>query len=168
MSSNNRTQAQTLIKAAHILEAPIDVEKIAEILGFTIIPFPFPEKRKGMVLIEGDVKAIGVNEKHPLTLRRYTIAHEFGHFVNGHAHFENAFIEDETIFYDHHFQQEREADAFAAELLMPKDFLEKDLAFGGIDEKKLLAKYIVSKTALWIRLNTSRLAEKYSLLKTPD
>ncbi len=166
MSSSNRIQAQTLLKSAHILEAPIDVEKIAKILGFTIIPFPFPEKRRGVVLIEDGVKAIGVNEKHPITLQRYTIAHELGHFINGHAHFENEFIEDETIFYDHHFQQEREADAFAAELLMPKDFLENDLAISGIDETLLLAKYLVSKQAFWIRLNSLRLAEKYSPLRS--
>ncbi|MBI2600482.1 ImmA/IrrE family metallo-endopeptidase [Candidatus Daviesbacteria bacterium] len=166
MSSSNRIQAQTLLKSARILEAPVDVEKIAKILGFTIIPFPFPEKRKGMVLIENGVKAIGVNEKHPVTLQRYTIGHELGHFINGHAHFENAFIEDETIFYDHHFQQEREADSFAAELLMPKDFLENDLALNRIDESQLLGKYLVSKQALWVRLNTLRLAEKYSYLRS--
>lgn len=166
MSSSNRIQAQTLLKTAHILEAPVDVEKIAKMLGFTIIPFPFPEKRKGLVLIENGVKAIGINEKHPTTLQRYTIAHELGHFINGHSHFENEFIEDETIFYSHHFQQEREADAFAAELLMPKDFLENDLAVIGIDEEKLISKYIVSKQAFWIRLNTLRLAEKYAHLRS--
>ena len=45
---------------------------------------------------------------------------------------------------------------------MPKDFLLKDLESFGLDEEKLKEKYIVSKDSLWIRLNSLRLAEKYS------
>lgn len=161
-SSGNREKAVSLLKAANIEKAPVDLDKIAKLLGFMVVPYPFPDKRKGMVFIEGGVRVIGINEKHPISLQRYTVGHEFGHFVNGHQHEDNMFIEDETKYFDHHFQQEREADAFSGELLMPKHFLEYDLALMGLDIEKLIELYQVSEQAMWIRLKTLRLAEKYS------
>ncbi len=160
-TSGNREKAQSLLKMALIKEAPVDLTRIAEQLGFMIIPYPFPDKRKGMVFIEGGIRAIGINEKHPITLQRYTIGHEFGHFVNGHRHEDNQFIEDELKYANHHFQQEKEADAFSSELLMPLEFLKKDLAEIGLDISTLKEKYQVSEQALWIRLISTRLAEKH-------
>ncbi len=161
-ASGNREKAQSLLRAAGIKQAPVDLMKIAKLLNFILIPYPFPDKRKGMVFIEGGIRAIGINENHPITLQRYTIGHEFGHFVNGHQHEDNEFIEDESKYFNHHYQQERDADNFAAELLLPKEFLEKDLAFNGLDIEKLKDLYQVSEQALWIRLKKLRLAEKYS------
>ncbi len=160
-ASGNREKAQSLLKASLITKAPVDLNKIAKLLGFMIIPYPFPDKRKGMVFVESGVRAIGVNENHPLTLQRYTIGHEFGHFVNGHQHEDNLFIEDESRYYNHHFQQEREADTFAAELLIPADFLKSDLLTIGLDMEKLIKLYQVSELAMHIRLKTLRFYEKY-------
>jgi Zn-dependent peptidase ImmA (M78 family) len=161
-ASGNREKAQDLLRVAKITEAPVDLNKIAIYLSFVVIPYDFPDKRKGMVFMEGDFRAIGVNKKHPLYLQRYTIGHEFGHFVNGHQHEDNLFIEDEAKYYTHHFQQERDADNFSSELLMPKNFLEKALSTYGLDIEKLKEMYKVSEQALWIRLKNLRLAEKYA------
>lgn len=132
-NSDNREKAESILKLARITEAPVDITKVAEALGFMVIPFDFPKKRRGMLIIENGVKAIGINKDDPLTVQRYTIAHELGQYLNGHVHHGNQFIDDETGFYDNHFQQEKEADLFSSELLMPKDFLEKDLATMGLD-----------------------------------
>ncbi len=160
----NRQKALTLLKALRITEAPVDVNKIAKYLGFMVIPYDFPEGVKGMMTVEEDnsIKAIGVNKSHPEYLQRYTIAHELGHYLNGHKHIDKEFIDDDTKYYDSGFQQEKEADRFAAELLMPVEYLEQDLKQWGIDIKKLTEKYKVSEQALWIRLTTLRLAEKYA------
>lgn len=161
MSSQNRDKAESILKLANITDLPVNLNKIAESLGFTILPFPFPDKRKGMVLIENNHKTIGINSNHSISSQRYTIAHELGHYLNGHQHYDNPHINDETRFFDAHFQQEKEADLFAAELLMPKDFLIKDLTEIGLDIEKLTKKYQVSEQAMWIRLTSLRLAEKY-------
>jgi Zn-dependent peptidase ImmA (M78 family) len=161
-ASGNREKALSLLKVSNITHAPIDLDKIATYLDFIIIPYDFPDKRKGMLFMEGAIKAVGVNKNHIISLQRYTVGHEFGHFVNGHKHEDNLFIEDETRYYTHHFQNEREADLFAAELLMPKNFLEEDLSIHGLDIEELIKKYQVSEKAMWIRLKTLRLAEKYS------
>lgn len=158
----NREKAESILRLARITAPPVNLEKVAESLHFTILPFPFPDKRRGMVLIEEGNKTIGVNKNHPVTLQRFTIAHELGHYLNGHQHYEKQFINDDTRYYDPHYQQEKEADAFAAELLMPKEFLEKDLANLGLNIETLKEKYQVSEQSLWIRLTSLRLAEKYS------
>jgi len=162
MGSQNRDKAESILKLANITSVPVDLNKIADSLGFTILPFAFPDKRKGMVLIENNHKTIGVNSNHPVTSQRYTIAHELGHYLNGHVHYDNPCINDDSKFFDPHFQQEREADLFAAELLMPKEFLIKDLSEIGLDIVKLTEKYQVSEQAMWIRLTSLRLAERFA------
>lgn len=162
----NREKAQSLFKMANIQSTPIDLDKIAKTLGFIIIPFPFPKQLKGRVTIKDGIKAIGVNESLSIPVQRFTIAHELGHYLNGHQHHEKAFIEDDTRFFDPYFQQEKEADLFASELLLPKEFLEKDLSELGLDIEKLMEKYQVSEQALWIRLTSLRLAEKYHTKET--
>src|SRR5258708_26855569 len=122
-TSPNRDKAESILRMAQIREAPIDIDKVALSLGFKVVRYPFPDKLKGRVLIKDGVKVIGVNENHPSTLQRYTIAHELGHYLNGHEYHEKTFNNDETRFYEPYFQQEKEADMFAAELLMPKYIL---------------------------------------------
>lgn len=160
----NRQKANDLLAMVKAKSPPVDVEKIAEELGFLVVPYPFSDKNRGILHIDpekGD-KAIGVNENHPKVMQRFTIAHELGHYLNGHQHYEKTFIDDETRFFDPHFKQEQEVDLFAAELLMPKKWLEKDVQELGLDAKKLAEKYEVSEQAMWIRLTSLRLAQKYS------
>ena len=160
--SLNRNKTESILKMARITEAPVDVKKIAEVLGFLVVPYDFPKKQKGRIIIKEDIKAIGVNKNHPETLQRFSIAHEIGHFLSGHAFYEHVYSDDENRLYDPYFHQEREADLFASELLMPKNFLIKDLNAFGLDIKKLIEKYQVSEQAMWIRLTSLNLAEKYS------
>ncbi len=150
---------------AGITEAPVDMDKVAKALGFTIIPHDFPEDTSGVIFIEGNTKSIGVNKNHSPKRQRFTAAHEFGHYLNGHQHYdeEGKMFEDKEFDYlNPQHRQEKEADAFAAELLMPKHFLEKDLAKYGLDLPKLIEFYKVSEQAMWIRLTSLRVAEKYA------
>ena len=123
---------------------PVPVEKIAEKLGITIVPFDFPDSFSGV--FKQERRIIGVNKNHPLVRRRFTIAHELGHFVLGH--------EDDTI--DERLDKpaplEREANTFASFLLMPKKMIEKAVAEKGIDLKALSLQFLVSEQALTIRL----------------
>lgn len=161
MDNLNREKVKSLLKMASITSVPVDVEKIASILDFKIVKYPFPDKLSGQVTIVEGQKIIGVNEKHSETRQRYTIAHELGHFLNGHQHYQTSYVDDHTRFYDPHFHQEKEADLFASELLMPKDLLEKDVADIGIDTVKLSEKYQVSEQSMIIRLTSTGLMNKY-------
>lgn len=163
--SGNREKTESLLKMAKITTAPVDVHKIAELLGFTIIESDFPSSYSGEIFIEGEVKSIGVNKNHTRNRQRFTIAHEIGHYLNGHQYFdeEGKMLDDNEFDFNNPLhKQEKEANLFASELLMPKEFLVSDLNIIGLDINKLTEKYEVSEQAMWIRLTSLRLAEKYT------
>ena len=109
---------------------------------------------------------IGVNATHHRNRQRFTIAHELGHYLL-HAG-EPVHVDKANVAYrinrrdeqsaSGQDDSEREANLFAAELLMPARFLEKDVAAKGIDllddtaVNELANKYGVSAQALTFRL----------------
>lgn len=117
----------------------------------------------GFLYREGGQPVIGVNRNQALVRRRFTVAHELGHLLlheTGDVHVDRGF---RIFLRDSHSregvdQHEMEANRFAAELLMPIEFLGDDLAtrqFDFADDKQLRAlakRYGVSTQALAIRL----------------
>jgi len=107
---------------------------------------------------------IGINQDQASVRQRFTIAHELGHLLlheNNHIRVDRGFrvrLRDHTSG-EGADREEMEANRFAAELLMPIDFLRSDLKnqeFDLADDNQLrtLAKrYGVSTQALAIRLN---------------
>jgi Zn-dependent peptidase ImmA (M78 family) len=93
-----------------------------------------------LVTIEGD-PTIGFNGDASWVRKRFTIAHEIGHFLLGHT-CEGADIDSEP---------EREANQFAAEFLIPIAFVKEDYK-ANPDLDDLAKKYIVSKTAMCLHL----------------
>jgi Zn-dependent peptidase ImmA (M78 family)/predicted secreted protein len=82
----------------------------------------------------GDAAGIIVNSQHPLTLQRYSAAHEYGHHVLGHA----ASADDETrISRRSHDPQEVAAQAFAGEFLMPLQLVNYTLRTMGLFGRNL-------------------------------
>jgi Zn-dependent peptidase ImmA (M78 family)/predicted secreted protein len=82
----------------------------------------------------GDAIGIVVNSQHPLSLQRYTAAHEYGHHVLGHA----ISADDETRIH-RRSQDPREiaAQAFAGEFLMPLQLVNYTLRTMGLPGKYL-------------------------------
>lgn len=135
---------------------PVDIEAIARKMGVDV------RYSRG---IDGDVDISGkfyyennlpvcvVNCYDTEQRQRFTLAHELGHFVLGHG---NKIDRTESLYRNPNGYQdysEFQANAFAAELLMPKilvDFL--------IEEKN-----IVSVERLAEKLNVSQIAMKYRL-----
>lgn len=166
--SGNREKAISLLKMAGINNPPVDVYKVAKVLDFDVIPFDYPDKYSGQIFIEGDIKSIGVNKNHSKTRQRFTIAHEIGHYINGHIYYDETgdMYKDECFdFRNPLHQQEKEANLFAAELLVPKDFIVKDLVKFGLDIPKLTELYQVSGQMMWIRLTSLGLVDKYEKAK---
>lgn len=106
---------------------------------------------------------IGVNGRHSTTRQRFTIAHELGHAM---LHEGRELHVDEGFRIDLRSREsstgtnieEIEANTFAASLLMPTRFLQRDLEAGHIDieadqQVEALAKsYDVSRSAMSYRL----------------
>jgi Zn-dependent peptidase ImmA (M78 family)/predicted secreted protein len=79
----------------------------------------------------GDATGIIINSQHPLTLQRFTAAHEYGHHVLGHS----ASADDEERIYrggNNQSLQEVAAQAFAGEFVMPIQLVNYTLRTMGV------------------------------------
>ncbi len=160
--SKIRSRAVELLNQFEVCHPPVDVETIARGLGVRVKYTSFErDEVSGLLVRKGDEVVLGVNREHPETRRRFTIAHEIGHFV---LHMTRLIFVDEVVL---HFRdrtsgegrdpEEIEANAFAAELLMPEHFIEEDMEELDVwdDEgiQELAQKYQVSTQSLIYRLN---------------
>ena len=162
-----RKRVESLLRVHDVLAPPVPVEKIAKALGVKVHRVPFEEDLSGMIYMDGETPIIGVNARHHVNRRRFTVAHELGHLMlhrntlAGRVHVDRRFpvlMRDATSASGLD-SREIEANQFAAELLMPKSFLVLEIrrkkAFDIDDDKpvmELANKFQVSKQALQFRL----------------
>jgi Zn-dependent peptidase ImmA (M78 family) len=153
-----------LLKRYRIPKPPVDVAAIARKEGAKVV-FQDLEPHVSALLVQRDKTAtIGVNALHHPNRQRFSIAHELGHYLM-HADRPTVFVDEMLV----HFRadatsepadpREIEANAFAAALLMPGDWIKQDLRgrnvdalFGDRSLEKWARKYRVSQQALSIRL----------------
>jgi Zn-dependent peptidase ImmA (M78 family)/transcriptional regulator with XRE-family HTH domain len=133
---------------------PVNINGIARAVGVGLFYSPLPDALSAFLLRADDRAVIGVNaNQHPVR-QRFSAAHEIGHHVLGHADgsiFDYAFpttAEGEPPGYEP--QDEREANQFAAELLMPKENLAQDAP--SLSLARLARRYEVSQEAMSFRL----------------
>jgi len=159
-------KAQALLNETKVNDFPISVEEVARKKNLVIRSFDFGEDVSGALIIEGDKGVIGYNPKDPKVRQRFTIAHEIGHYIL-HRPISNIFF-DQTSNFSIQFRansriskdglKEREANVFAAALLMPKNLVVEATRNRKVDlsdEKSLreLARlFDVSSTAMAIRI----------------
>ncbi len=145
-----RKQAERALADAGITNPPVRLSRLAEYYVFQIQEKDWPEKYEGR--LERRSRLICVNKSHRRTKKRFTIAHEFGHYFLHHD--VEIFVDDDMR--DPSDEREKDANKFAAELLMPKDWIKRDYQLLH-DAKSLEKKYEVSEQAMWIRLIELRL-----------
>lgn len=142
---------------------PVDVAAIAHDRGVAIRYQPLEADVSGMLVIKDGHPTIGINQMHHPNRQRFTIAHELGHYLL-HGDLANIFV-DAVYFRDAESSegtklQEIEANAFAAELLIPEHILREQFGHQPIADaddaliRRLAARYEVSAQALTIRLTT--------------
>ena len=161
--------ASSLLNEAGVTSPGFDVKHIAHLRGAIVIEEPNDDDASGFLFRSTDSPpVIGVNSRHAPTRKRFTIAHEIGHLMlhpKTGVHFDRVVIQmrdaNASAGVD---REEIEANKFAAELLMPRQFLEADVASLGAvcadDETaiaRLAKRYAVSPQAMAIRLNTLNL-----------
>jgi len=150
------TQAEAILKKAGINTLPVPVEEIAAKYQIRIRRAPHPAF-SGMLIRKDGHALIGVSTSEPAVRQRFTVAHELGHFFL-HTN-KDAFVDyRDNMKGVVRTPREKEANMFAAALLMPRQVLLKDfraIAKGGLsdDELTTLAKrYAVSEDAMRFRL----------------
>ena len=157
---------EALLSESGVTEAPIPVSQIAKAKGARIYVDSLEGDLSGFLFRDASHSVIGVNTSHAPARQNFTIAHELGHLL---------LHDQEQLHVDHEFrvrlrndvssqgtdEAEQEANFFAASLLMPREFIERDLVneeyVDLLDEgfiHRLAQKYGVSAQALAIRLKT--------------
>jgi Zn-dependent peptidase ImmA (M78 family) len=142
----------------------VDVYAVARDQGLTVIEQDLEEDVSGFLLIRNGRGIIGVNKHHHLNRQRFTIAHECGHYLLHRGDEGQVFIDDAPVYFrdstssDGTLANERQANAFAAELLMPEAEVRERVqarktdAFDDLALRRLATYFGVSVQALTIRL----------------
>jgi len=171
-----KSKAREILLAWGKSELPVNVREIAKLHSIIVDEDKTPkENLSGFLYVDGDTKVIGVNKTHPKTRRRFTIAHELGHyFLHRHDH-GSPHVDKQSNVSSAHFRddssskgidaQEIEANLFAAELLMPEDrIIEKLKEYSSLLEccgeevvEKLSRDFDVSIQAMIVRLTSLEL-----------
>jgi Zn-dependent peptidase ImmA (M78 family)/DNA-binding XRE family transcriptional regulator len=141
-----RRKAKSIIEKLNIKNAPI---KLSSVLKFLEIePIKGDEKilKKVSAFIDLEGKILVYKNSDPTVRKRFSIAHEIGHFVMGHT------VKDDVFDIDSTDPREIEANMFAAELLMPFDWVKRDMQDHNLTIKDLAMKYWVSEEAMGWRL----------------
>jgi Zn-dependent peptidase ImmA (M78 family) len=85
--------------------------------------------------------------------KRFTVAHEVGHFVLHRNQIGESLTDDELYRSGLSTRQEAQANRFAADILMPKDLILKTINRLGDDPQVLASEFKVSEAAMRIRLD---------------
>jgi len=148
--------AADILRAANAKVIPVPVEAIAAKYHIRVRRGPHPSF-SGMLIRKDGHALIGISSSEASVRQRFTIAHELGHFFL-HPQ-KDAFVDYRDNGRDvMRTPREKEANMFAAALLMPSEFLRKDFrsfARVGVNEDELHAlakRYIVSDDAMRFRL----------------
>jgi Zn-dependent peptidase ImmA (M78 family) len=156
----------SILKEFSLKTIPIPIEQVAKHRGVKVMPYDLGQNISGVLIIENGKGIIGYNQKESKVRRRFTIAHELGHFEL-HKNQNHLFVDkDYKILFRHipTLQSETsqlheiEANSFAAALLMPETFLLEEISKIDFDLgsekaiKELAKKFDVSSTAMSYRL----------------
>jgi hypothetical protein len=157
-ASDIHNQATRLLDSAGISREPVSMRDVISALNLELVSKtrePFTSEAALEPL--GDGCAIVLNGAGDSGRRRFTIAHEIGHFV---LHPERCRPERGGLVNEAGRRDEREADAFAAELLMPEHLVREAVAQHGPDVGRLAHRFQVSRQAMQTRLRHLGLIER--------
>lgn len=165
-----------LLKRNKVTSAPVPVKKIARREGAKLSFQRFDDESiSGFIFKEPGNTVIGVNESHHPNRQRFTVAHEIGHLLLDHpscldvVHVDHILINfrdqassDGTKF------EEKEANYFAACLLIPRNFIEVDVKEIMEERKDLMDERVVAELARKYRVSPQALVYRLAYLKFID
>lgn len=163
-----------ILQQLGIIQPPVSLDEVAKYLSLELVPSKFQSDDVcGVLAVQGKHGVIGYNSTHPKTRQRFSIAHEIGHYVmhvlQGRRKPGQELYVDKTssvgvvYFRDDkstrgEFEQEIEANGFAAALLMPKHMVMEAVGTHVIDlnDESFLSEladtFGVSKMAMTFRI----------------
>jgi len=146
-----RSIAKRLLQRCEVDSPPVRLSKIVSHLEISVVKGD-PQKlavlktKEISAIVDLEGKIVVYNDKHPIVRKRFSVAHELGHYLMGHT------IRNDIFNINSKDPREVEANMFAAELLMPFDWLKADMRVSGMKIRELAKKYWVSEEAMGWRL----------------
>jgi len=144
-----------------LFEVPINVDKLVTTLKVGLEYPTLSDYVSGFFVMKEGRPFIACNKLHNKRRRRFTLAHELGHFIL-HSGNKTLFVDKtkSVMFRDSDSSsgeqmREREANAFAAALLMPEKLIKQEAEnmFGNKIVDQLAKKFGVSTQAMSFRLS---------------
>jgi Zn-dependent peptidase ImmA (M78 family) len=134
---------------------PVDVKKIASSMGICVVPSTGMDV-SGVIQISDGSPVIKYNPTEASARQRFTIAHEIGHFALGHLEGSSKMFRDPASNFSSgaNKPEERDANVFAARLLMPAKVVRY-----AVNEKKIRSIERLAEV-----FGVSQVAMKYRLI----
>lgn len=159
--------AEHLLEELDMLSAPVDLTAITRKLGVPVSFDVLDDEISGFFVVRDGRPGICVNARHHPNRQRFTLAHEIAHYRLHHTKKakDNLYLDKSLVYLRGHARsgkqdaKERDADQFAAALLMPSrlvtDYIERHSLDPSeeIDLYRLTMAFRVSEQAMTIRLN---------------
>ena len=158
--------ANFLLKKLEVKQLPISPQEVAKKVNIPVFFWDFPKEVSGLCKFFGEKVVIAVNQNHAQVRQRFTVAHELGHWIfHQDSNIQDYLLLDvifdgfqEDLIEDTERALERQANQFAADLLMPRELVKTKFNDFGIEGLPYLAKlFNVSEQAFWFRLVTLKL-----------
>lgn len=148
------------IISRYVSQEPVDVRNMARELGIRVVEEKMGDDESGCIQKTDSGYKICVNKKHSENRKRFTIAHELGHFMLhdeliGDGIFDNKLYRSDASHPNERVQpyHETQANKFAANILMPAPLIAKLKESGKTSTEDLAEALEVSEQAMAIRLS---------------
>lgn len=147
--------ARKILKDSNVASPPVDLYKIINNLNrsynIKLMPYHFRKNIDGINFNDDGTMVLAYNDTKHKHRQRFTIAHELGHILLRHSKGYGVFDLKSTDI------NEKEANIFAAELIIPSKMLRSDI-FKRIKDPRILAqRYEVSVEAMWWQVLNSNI-----------
>lgn len=150
-----RLRANRLLEDLKSTEPPVNVEEVARGCGLQV---EYVNRGKGFFgQLLKERRVIEVQENVHPHRQRFTIAHEIGHHIMGHNPVFCVF--DDRSVEDPRRVNEKQAQVFASELLMPEPWIRRYWLELKKDFKAMARKFYVSDEAMFRRLENAGLLD---------
>lgn len=140
---------------------PVPVRTLPAMLGLKLRTAFLGSGISGMLEKSGETFLLTISATDPETRQRFTLAHEIGHFML-HRHLVGDGLDDDRAYRSTEVgkyhntligpKEEREANKFAANLLMPRGAVDREWAKEGATIASMSSLFGVSEHAMSIRV----------------
>lgn len=127
-----KTKVDEVLKETEMFSIPIKIIAIANFYGFQVYSIPMDDNISGMIVSDKENisnlnsnKVIVVNANHSQARKRFTIAHELGHYILQGKPAECYAHRDSGVY----SPEEKDANSFASALLMPEKDVKNDVQY---------------------------------------